>query len=67
MGRLRSLLAGIAIGASAVYLSDKKNREKVVKKGKQLKAAAEKEFKDIKSSAAKTVTTLKKKVEQATK
>lgn len=67
MGRLRALLAGIAIGATAAYLSDKKNREKVAKKGKEWKAKAEKEFKDLRQGAAKKVADLKDTVRDATK
>ncbi len=67
MGSFKSLLTGIALGATAVFLSEKKNRDKVVKKGRQLKAAAEKEYKELRAGAAKTVTNLKETVKKAAK
>lgn len=67
MGRLRALLAGVAIGATAAYLADKKNREKVAKKGKEWKAKAEKEFHDLRQGAAKKVADLKAEVKNVTK
>ena len=53
MGKLKYLLAGLAAGAAAVFFSDKKNRDKTVKKAKELKAKAAKEIESIKKKVAK--------------
>lgn len=67
MGILRPLVAGVVIGATAAVLADKKNREKIAKKGKEWKAKAEKEFTDLRQGAAKKVADLKEEVNKVTK
>lgn len=67
MRKLNILLAGVAIGATAVALSDKKNREALGKKAKQVKDFAVKEVKIIKKESAELLETAEKKVDVAKK
>ncbi|KKS21230.1 MAG: hypothetical protein UU77_C0006G0017 [candidate division WWE3 bacterium GW2011_GWC1_41_7] len=51
---LLSALFGAAIGAAAVYLSDRKNREKVKTKWEELKDQGSEKIEEIKDKVDKT-------------
>ena len=53
MGKLKYLLTGLAAGAAAVFFSDKKNRDKTVKKAKEIKSKAVKEIDTLKKKVSK--------------
>ena len=61
------LLAGVAVGAAAVALADKKNREAIGKKAKQVKDFAVKEAKILKKESAELLDQAEKKVDVAKK
>ncbi|OIP74153.1 MAG: hypothetical protein COU63_00040 [Candidatus Pacebacteria bacterium CG10_big_fil_rev_8_21_14_0_10_36_11] len=54
-GGLLALIAGLAVGATALFLSKKENRAKVVKTAKRAASVAKKEGKKVAVTAKKVV------------